>query len=225
MTEYKDLWGKRLVKYWLRNAQIQVLMILGVLLFYFIWQFVMTSEATIETALMGMTILSKFFSALLIIIWQVTSNKNNFSASLAFGGTRREALVGHQIGLVLEAAQIIVVNVIIDVAAEKMECNIMPAANYVNKVILMAGVMLISIGIGEMIAVVTAHLGNKGMVVVGCLFGFVSALVCGGGIMLGNVLIAVNYNVVILWVFAAGVVIYAAGMIIECRYLKKMQVV
>ncbi len=225
MTEYKDLLGKRLVKYWLRNAQIQVLMILGVLAFYFVWQFVMTSEATIETALMGMTILSKFFSALLIIIWQVTSNKNNFSASLAFGGTRREALVGHQIGLVLEAAQIIVVNVIIDVAAEKMECNIMPAANYVNKVILMAGVMLISIGIGEMIAVVTAHLGNKGMVVVGCLFGFVSALVCGGGIMLGNVLIAVNYNVVILWVFAAGVVIYAAGMIIECRYLKKMQVV
>ena len=225
MTGYKDLWGKRLVKYWLRNAQIQVLMILGVLLFYFIWQFVMTSEATIETALMGMTILSKFFSALFIIIWQLTSNKNNFSASLAFGGTRREALVGHQIGLVLEAAQIIVVNVIIDAAAEKMGCNIIPAANYVNKVILMAGVMLISIGIGEMIAVVTAHLGNKGMVVVGCLFGFVSALVCGGGIVLGNVLIAVNYNVVIMWVFAAGVVIYAAGMIVESRYLKRMQVV
>lgn len=225
MTEYKDLWGKRLVKYWLRNAQVQVLMILCVLAFYFIWQFVMTSGTTLESALMGMTFMSKFFSAFLIIIWQMTSNKNSFSASLAFGGTRREALLGHQTGLVIEAVQIILLNVIIDIAAEKMDCNIIPAADYVNKVVLMAGIMLISIGIGEMAAVAVAHLGNKGMTVISCLFGFAFALVGGGSVMLGDVLISVNWNYVIRVLFAAGVVIYAAGFIVENRYLKKIQVV
>ena len=43
--------------------------------------------------------------------------------------------------------------------------------------------------------------------------------------MLGDVLISVNWNYVIRVLFAAGVVIYAAGFIVENRYLKKLQVV
>lgn len=225
MTEYKDLWGKRLVKYWLRNAQIQVLMILGVLLFYFIWQFVMASDTTLETALMGMTFLAKFFSAFLIMMWQMSSNKNSFSASIAFGGTRREALIGHQAGLLLQTVQIIVLNVIIDIMAEKMQCNIIPSSGCIGKVMLMAGIMLFCLGLGQMAAVLTAHLGNKGMTVICCIFVFLCVFVCSGCIMLGNYLLAVNWNVFIRILFVAGIIVYAAGVIVECRYLKKMQVV
>lgn len=224
MTEYKNLWKKRFLGYWLYKAESQTLLTIGMIAFYFIWQILILGTTSLEEAISTLTVMSKVFGAFLIILWQISYNKSVFSISLTFGGTRHEALLGHQVGLWLEMAQLLLLNLGVDVLAEKLDCSVLPMTGYVNKIMFTLAILLLGVGIGEIGAVVTSHFGNKGMTVVGVLFGLICAIMCFVGIMLQDVLNVTSFSTVMWIILAVGVVFYAAGFVVEKRYIEKMEV-
>lgn len=221
MTEYKNLTRKRLLGYWLKNGELQVLMIFGIYIFYSVWQYVAVGGVTLEQ----MNYVTKMLGAMLIAVWQL-SNRSTFSMALVFGSTRRETFAGHQIALCLEAVQLIIVNTAIDGAILRMEGTAVSLELYGYKVLLNIAILLLAIGIGQMGAIVVSRFGNRGMALVGGLCGMFFVGVAGLSVALREELSAIfpDWNQIVWILLAAGVVVYFAGMLAEKRYLVKMEV-
>lgn len=226
MTESKNFMRKRLTGYWIKNAEIQFLTIMGVFLFYFLWQYVVIGGTTLENVLMSVPYLTKMLGAFMIVIYQASSNKNTFSMALAFGSTRREAFTGHQIALGIEAAQILFVNVLLDIVVLRVEGTALTWNVCGYKVLFNLAILFLAMGLGQIGATVVARLGNKAIVIISIFFGTVFAIGIGGGLLLvknGGMILA-NWNQIVWVSFVAGFVIYITGILTERRYLLKMEV-
>lgn len=225
MTEYNSsLQGKRFVRYWLKNAEIQVLTTLGLFVFYFVWQMVVVGEMTWRESLVGMTYLAKFFGAFFIGMLQMTSSKNQFSMALAFGSTRREAFLGHQFALLAEIVQLAIINMAIDIAAVQVNDGL--SVDYAKKFLVTVAALVLAAGIGQLGAVAISRFGNMALGIISALCGVVTAVVFSVGFAFAEepYFFRADWNLMIWCLFAVGIVFYAAGMVTEKRHLQKIVV-
>lgn len=225
MTENNgSLWRRRFVRYWLKNAEIQVLTALGLFVFYFVWQIIAIGQMTWQESLAGITYLAKFFGAFFVGILQMTSNKNLFSMALAFGSTRREAFLGHQLALLVEIVQLVLVNMVIDIAAVQVNDEL--SVNYAEKFLVTAAALILAAGIGQLGAVVISHFGNVALGIISSLCGVATAVVFGVGFAFAEEpsFFTADWNLMIWCLFEAGIVLYAVGMVTEKRHLQKIVV-
>jgi hypothetical protein len=211
---------RQFTSFWLRKAEEQtgfIVVAIAVMTLYFMFLW----GVEISESAQRLRVMVFAFSAFMLFIYEMMNVRNLSYISLAFGSTRKNALILHQAAVLLEAVQLCIVAMLVNTVINYLSGNAVSIAR--NTVVYLA-VYIAAIGLGEIAAIVTIKFGQVGMGIVGgvsggCFGGFIGF--AGSGAADGNNFLGwlfVGNNIVIAAV-CLGVVLYTAGVLVQKKHL------
>lgn len=224
MTESKSSVSKRIVSYWLIGAEKQFLAYMGAFAVFILYELLVSDSDSLKEGLSFAPGLIMMGGIILIMINALVAIQTTIPMAISFGSTRKEAFIGSQVVNLIMVLQMMVIYIGL---IEGMKSNQIFEGYSFSTILLYCGMLLASLGVGQVFAMFLTKLGPKGTAIFSIVL---IACICGlmGGLMAinGNLITQLFQDIGKLGIVAlvGGLVVYVIGAALNLASIKTLQV-